>query len=70
MPSKKYSDLTVTPSIENEVDAECFDHLLSPTAFHQLFVQYSEPIGVSAVPAGRVQYELLVDHIRIGWVIK
>ena len=58
--------MTVTPSIENEVDAECFDQLLSPTAFHQLFVQYSEPVCASAVAMGRVQYELLVDPIRFG----
>ena len=67
MPLKKYSDLTVTQAIENEIDAECFDHLLSPTAFHQLFVQYSDQICVSTVAAGRVQYKLLVDPIRFGW---
>ena len=67
MPLKKYSDLTVPQSIENEINAECFDHLLSPTAFHQLFVQNSEPVFVSAVAAGRVQYSLLVDPIKFGW---
>ena len=67
MPLKQYSDLTVTPIIENEIDAECFDNLLSPTAFHQLFVQYSEPIFVAAVTTGRVNYELIVDPIRFGW---
>ena len=67
MPLKQYSDLTVTPIIENEIDAECFDHLLSPTAFHQLFVQYSEPTFIAAVAIGRVHYELLVDPIRFGW---
>ena len=69
MPIKRYSDLTVTPDIEELVKSECFDQLLldSPISTHTLFRLHADTVVISAAAAGRGCRSLLIDPVYFGW---
>ena len=69
MPVKKYSDLTVTMAIEDQVSAECFDQLLldTPISTHTLFRLHPDTTCASSVAAGRGVLSLIIDPIYFGW---
>ena len=72
MPLKAYSDLTVLQSIEDQVSAECFDHLLHSrddrnTQNHEIFSIFTDEFIVNSVATGRIGFGSMVDPIHNGW---
>ena len=69
MSLKKYSDLTVTTAIDDQVKAECFDQLLldTPISTHTLFRLHPDTPCVSAAAVGRDTLSLIIDPIYFGW---
>ena len=69
MPLKKYTDLTVTNEINDQVKLECYDQLLleDPISTHTLFRLHTDTSCVSAAAVGRGTQKLPIDPIYFGW---
>ena len=69
IPLKKYSDLTVTNEVDDQVKLECYDQLLleNPISTNTLFRLHSDTPCVSAAAAGRGTQVLPIDPIYFGW---
>ena len=71
MPLKRYQDLTVSQSLDDQVRAECYDHLLEPSQdssqHHAIFSIFNDEVFVNSAAAGRLGNSLIVDPIHHGW---
>ena len=72
MPLKAYSDLTVPQNVEDQVQAECYDHLLDPREDgsyhdHEIFSIFANEVFINSVATGRVGFGPIIDPISNGW---
>ena len=72
MPLKRYQDLTVPLSLEAQVRAECYDHLLDPQhnesrQSHEIFSIFRNEVFVNSTAMGRGKNYIIIDPIYYGW---